>query len=291
MADREKRVAFERGQVVLATLSVMVGGILGWIVPLAFSSPQNLGLWLISVASILVVAAGAAGLGFNNMLKDTSDSALKTITQTISELRLNSQQDLAKMLDLNREIQRLTEECVRRQAELIPRDEIYRFMANCFREAKSEVTLITYLMVDPKTRERTFLPNVDNTPNRAEFYEAVYEAIKNRAIQYVRVWMVPHDQIAEAREIIASDEYQKKECELIDQISKTRPDRARLIITDHLTTASFILIDRKHLFLNIDFYDSETKMWHSPYMLFVKDATGDSFKEFQSIIVRLTERV
>jgi hypothetical protein len=284
------KLAFERGQVLLALSTAAVGGVLGWTVPLIFGNPSRLELWLVTAAALLVITVSAVGVGFYNLLKSSAESALSDILRTVAEFKSSSEQELSRMLDVNRDIQKLVEQSIGRQAELIAREEIYKVMARSIREARTEVAIITYLMVDWESGKRTFLPAAVDTPYRGEFYDAVYEAIKNPNIQYIRVWEVPHSKISQARKVIEADEYHKKECTLIDEIAKNRPHEARLIFADQLTTASFILIDRTHLFLNVDFYDPTAKIWHSPYMLFIKDASGNSFKELQGIIVRLTER-
>jgi|GEM_PF-3114741 len=283
-----KFLAFERGQIVLAAVSAIVGAILGWAVPLAFGSPGKLELWVIVAAAVLVGTAAAASISLQAIQKAKADAAITTIDGVVNAAQRTAEKSFSEMISVNREIQKLTEEAVKRQAELIPRDQIYSVMARCIRHARSEVALITYLMADWESLKRTFVPASVDTPNRGEFYDAVYDAIKDPHIQYVRVWQVPQGKIEDARQLVLADETQRKECALIEDISKDHPERARLVFTDQLTTASFILVDRKHLFFNIDFYDSSKKLWYSPYMLFVKDATGESFRDLQSVIVRLT---
>jgi hypothetical protein len=286
----QKKVAFERGQVVLAASTLAAGGIVGWVVPLIFSNPANIQLWVVSAAGVLVAAVSAAGLSFHNMLKATSESTLNSVTQTLADFKANTERELNQMLEANREIQKLAEQSIGRQAELIPRDEIYKVMANSIRNAQDEVAIVTYMMANWDTKKRTFLPAAVDTPYRGEFYDAVYAAIKDPKIEYIRIWEVPRDRILEARKVIEADEYHKKECALIDEVSRQHPHRARLIFAEQLTTMSFILIDRRSLFLNVDFYDPTKDVWYSPYMLFVKDASGDSFEDLQGVIIRLTEK-
>lgn len=285
-----RAVAFERGQIVLAAATAIAGGIIGWLVPVLFSNPEKIELWLIVAAAILVITAAAAGVSYHHLLRRTSEDTLNTTKELISTFASEAQLKIGSMAAGNTEVKRLVEESIGRQASLIPRDLVYREMAISIRNAREQVAIISYLMVDWETGKRTFLPASVDTPFRGEFYDAVYEAIRNPKVEYIRVWEVPHNRVDEAMKVVESDESQRKECALIREVGRNRPDLARLVVADQLTTASFVLIDQRSLFLNIDFFDPQNNVWYSPYMLFVKDASGEAFNDLRSIIVRLTGR-
>jgi hypothetical protein len=290
MAETPKQSAADRGTLIGASASALVGAVLGWAVPALFQDPTKIPLWIIVALSTLVMVTIAIGLRFLAIARRTADSSHNTIQTSFSAFNNEVDRKLEVMLASNKNVQRLVEESIGRQAALIPRDLVYKEMATSIRNAQREVAVITYLMVDWETGKRTFAPASVDTPNRGEYYDAVFEVIKNPKVSYIRVWEVPHQRIDEAMQVIESDENQKKECALIREVSAKRPDQANFVITELLTTASFILIDREDLFLNIDFYDPQKNIWHSPYMLYVKDVSGEAFSELQAVIVRLTGR-
>lgn len=269
-------LSIERSQIVGSGVSLVLGGIIGWVIPELFKDPKSLALWTVLALALVAALTAATAVVFLQWQRQVSAASLSAVRSSIDEMSANHSR-----------IQAMIENSIGRQAELIPRERVYKDMACCIRDAKSEVAVVTYLMADWQTGTRTFLPAGIDVPHRGEFYDAVYEAIQNPKIEYVRVWQVPHDRRDQALDVINSDAFNKKECELIAEIQPARPDQARLVIASSLTTASFILIDRHHLFLNIDFFDPEKNAWHSPYMLFVKDATGETFADLQSVIVRL----
>jgi hypothetical protein len=270
-------LSLERSEVFVGIVSLILGAIVGWAVQELFKDPESLPLWTVLAVAIVAAVMATTGMVFLRWQRQVSAASLAAVRSSIDDMSADHSR-----------IQAMIENSIGRQAELIPRERVYKDMACCIRDAKREVAVVTYLMADWQTGTRTFLPAGVDIPHRGEFYDAVYEAIQNPRTEYVRVWQVPHDRRDQALEVINSDAYNKKECELIGEIQPTRPDQARLVIASSLTTASFILIDRHHLFLNIDFFDPEKNAWHSPYMLFVKDATGDTFADLQSVIVRLT---
>jgi hypothetical protein len=182
-------------------------------------------------------------------------------------------------------------ELLKQRAQIIPRELIYPEMARVIREAKERVAVITYLMYDWKSKKRTFLPPDQKVPGLTDFYDAIYECIKRGDVEYLRVWQVPTDKKAEAYGILCENPLHKKEIELIQAASRHHPDKARFIIADQHTTASYILVDRKNLFFNVDFYNAEEGVWYSPYMIFIEDASENAFAGLNSIIVRLTSRV
>jgi hypothetical protein len=288
LAAQPKQSAIDRNTVIGASASALIGAVLGWAVSALFQDPTKIELWIVIALSILVSIAIAIGFRFLSVATKTVESSHQTIETSFSAFNNEIDKKLDTMLNSNKNVQKLVEDCIGRQAALIPRDLVYKEMATSIRNAQREVVVITYLMVDWETGKRTFAPAAVDTPHRGEFYDAVFEVIKNPKVSYIRVWEVPHQRIDEALQVIESDENQKKECALIREVSAKRPDQANFIITHQLTTASFILIDREELFFNIDFYDPQKNIWHSPYMLYVKDVSGEAFSELQAVIVRLT---
>lgn len=288
--EKAKIFAFERGQIILGIVSAVAGAVLGWVVQEVFADPNRLELWIVLGMGILVLCSSFVSVSLAAIQKARSETGISEIEHLIHEGKASSEAAFANVTQANRAMQQLTEEVVKRQAELVPRDRIYKVMAKCIREAKSEVAVITYLMADWENLTRTFAPAAVDTPHRGEFYDAIYEAIKNPSLQYLRVWQVPQGKVEDAKALVLGDESHRKECALIEEVGRDHPEQAHLVFTEQLTTASFILVDRRNLFFNIDFYEPANKVWYSPYMLFVKDATGESFRDLQGIIVRLTSK-
>jgi hypothetical protein len=184
-------------------------------------------------------------------------------------------------------IKALVDKAFQHMAEIIPRDSVYPEMAKCIRQAEEQVVVMTYYMYDWAQGKRTFLPPEQVVTGKEEFYAAINECIAKHNVEYVRIWQVPEEHHGKVLDIIREDPLHKEEVELIQEMS---PDVARLVIAPVHTTASFILIDRKHLFINLDFYDPDRNLWLSPYMIFIKDASGLAFTGLNSIIVRLMSR-
>lgn len=241
-----------------ATVSLILGALLGFIVSKFFDGIQ-IGTVIVAIAVICCFVSSLLILCF-----------------------------VSSMTGLVEKAQRVVDDALKYRAELIPREFVYKEMAKCLRSAEKEVAIITYFMYDWVNKKRTFLPPEQVFEGKEDFYEAVFECIKNPNVEYVRVWQVPSEYKGEALAAIESDPYYKKEVDHIRKISLRTPDLARFVIEDALTTASFILVDRKHLFFNVDFYDKARGLWHSPYMIFVKDATEKAFDGLKSVIVRLT---
>lgn len=184
---------------------------------------------------------------------------------------------------------------VAHQAHLIPRDAIYPEMAESIRNAQFQVAVITYFMYDWDNDHRTFLQHGQLQPDEAphgrdQFYAAIYECIERRGVEYVRVWQVPTDRLSEAPEVICREAVHQKERNLIVAVAEAHPEMGRWIVAEQQTTASFVLVDKRTLFMNIDFYDPKARIWRSPYMLLIKDAAAEAFADLQSIVTRLSMR-
>lgn len=271
-------IAIERGNAVLAVVSLLVGGYLGQLIPPLVDKPgdpQYWPLWLLVCACVLLVAGvGAFVVLVRGMTNEASASSQKVTAQATRMERSNSA------------IISLVEQSVARQAALIPRDYVYKEMARAFDHAQQSISVVTLLAVDWETGERNWLPAKEDTPFRGEFYNAVKRAIANDRVAYERIWQVPAEKRELAFAALFSDPVHREEFELIEAQRNDSPHLAKFMIASTITTASFILIDGKQLFFNIDLYNDETRQLESPYMLFIKDATGDAFKPLNGVIAR-----
>lgn len=274
----QNTIAFERGNLVLAVVTLLVGGYLGHLLPPLVKDPLNpthWPLWLLVAACVLLVIGIGGFIAVAGRHKAESAAAVDAITDQVEEMEKS-----------NAAIFSLVERTIARQADLIPRDIIYREMAQAFNEADSHISVVTLLAVDWESGERTFAPALTETPFRSEFYDAIKKAIEREDVVYERIWQVPREKAGEALEALFTDTVHKEEFDLIEGYRKTNPHLAKFMLAPILTTASFILIDGKKLFFNFDIYDEETGKLESPYMLFVKDASGSAFEPLKGLIAR-----
>jgi hypothetical protein len=257
-----------------AVFWTLLGAIAGWGVGALFTNFHSLAMWLFVLTSISSIAI------FAIILRHVPTSAKY------------SRQNYDAIVDHCEKTQTILDELLKQRAQIIPRELIYFEMARVIREAKETVAVITYFMYDWDANKRTFLPpDKQKVPGLEDFYKAIYECIKRPDVSYLRVWQAPADKHAELPRILRENPFHEKEIELIKEISRDYPDKAQFVIAEQHTTASYILVDRRNLFFNVDFYSTEERIWYSPYMIFIKDATENAFAGLNSIISRLTSRM
>lgn len=271
-------IAFDKGNLILGIVSMLVGALLGVALPPLVQEPKNISYWpqyiLILVSIILVVGVGAFII-LGTHQKEVATKALEAVNQQLEKIELS-----------NSTILHLVDQTVARQATLIARSEIYREMAESFNEAKSSISVVTLLAMDWEKGVRNWTPAMTSTPGRDAYYNAVKRAIIRSDVCYERIWQVPQGKGMEGMAGIMSDPLLKEEYELIEQNRKLYPHLAKFMLAPIITTASFILVDGKELFLNIDLINEKTGEMESPYMLFIKDASGEAFEPMKGVIAR-----
>lgn len=274
--SQDTGLAFERGQLVVSVISLILGGVIGWAIPELIGDPRQFPFWMLLISSILLFISISFSMGLFSKFRRENSDALGVISKNIGGLEA-----------VSNEVLQLVETSIGQQATLIPRANAYKAMAKSIDDAQKEVAVVTYLMANWEAMKRNFVPAEEGTPFRNEYYEAVGRAIESSDIQYKRIWQVPDAHISDARELIDRDAKTKNECLQIEEIQSERPDKARLVIAGQITFASFVLIDNSSLFFNVDVFHPIKKRWYSPYMLFIKDAKGQAFEALQSVIARL----
>jgi len=265
---------FRRSEIVIAAISIVIGGLVGWGIEELVGDVANSLVWLFVLATLVCLL-----------------TCLVVLLYLPASVRLGEGR-FKEMAQLTEETKELLDDALRHQVEIISRESIYPVMAECLRHAKHQVAVFTYYMYDWDHDQRIFLPPEQVVTGKEDFYEAIYECIEKPEVQYIRIWQVPANHVDNAIDVIEQgDPFHKKEIDLIREKQVQKPDEAMLVVASQHTTASFILVDKRHLFFNIDFYDEDRGIWLSPYMIFVKNAGESAFAVLNSIIVRLTTRM
>lgn len=267
----DKIVGVTRGDVTLAAVTLIVGGIVGAALSVLVAEPGKAEFWAVVFIGLIAVIVCTMVVSFLAAFEQEGRERLDVVTDSLAGVAEKVQQS------------------VDGSAVLIPRESIYPEMARCIREASEQVVVITYFMYDWENDLRTFGPVVTgDVAGVDEYYEAVYACINDPDVEYLRVWQVPSDRIGEARAKIEQEDRLRKELELIDEISPDYPNRARVKVIAEATTASIILVDRKTLFFNIDLFDVDRGTWLSPFMLMVRDARGRAFSDLKRVVMKLS---
>ncbi len=262
--------------VLVATLSVIAGAVLGWALPTlkdcAGCSYKNELIVLIVLASVSL-ATGMIVI----YLSYAGFEALRFTTKHTND-RLFAFEDRV-------------EEMVKYQAKVLTRDQAYGAMKESVDCAKKQVVLLATLFFDWNAKRRTYTTATQFSKNRESLFESLFAAIKRPDIEYIRIFQLPRERHNEFEQVLDDDALYRKEVELISAIQQEHPERARLSLSEECTNMSLVLIDHKHLFINIDIYDSEQGTFRSPYVVFIQDATEVTFLGLDSLITQITSRV
>jgi hypothetical protein len=262
----DTKLNIDRGNLVIAFASTIIGSIIGWAISALFASPDSLSLWTVLSISLVALMTCVVTLSFLTVFQAEGRDRLDSIGAALSKVELSLEQS----------------------ATLVNREDIYPQMARCIREAEKQVAIITFYMYDWEEGKRTFEPAGRTLEGLDDFYEAIYDCIKDPDVRYLRVWQVPKERLTEARAKIMLEPRLAKEIELIEGITADFPDRCKLKISPVTTTASMILVDGKTLFLNVDLYDSDRDTWMSPFMLMIRDARGKAFDDLKRVVARFS---
>ena len=282
-------VGLSRADVINGMVGVLFGGIVGWAISKVADDPNELQLWVVIAVAIVACVVCIAVTSFLGAFQAEGRERLDEVDSQVDAL-LREVNRVGATVDTGiAQVQEIITKGVDASAVLVPRESIYFEMATCIRGAQKQVVVLTTFMYDWENDRRTFNPVVQGeTPGVGEFYDAIYGCIERSGVEYVRIWQVPSDHVADAPSKIKSEERLRKEIDLIEKLSPDDPHSCRLRIIPVSTTASMVLVDQETLFFNVDFFDSERKVWLSPFMLMIRDARGRAFQDMQRIITKLS---
>ncbi len=179
-------------------------------------------------------------------------------------------------------------------ANLVPYDAAYRQLTEWANSAQEDIRILTYYPRPPKTSEiYDFHSPRMRSSERAKWFEAANRAIERTEttkLRFIRVIQVSNGKMEtdptpqEIKTVIASISSDASNRDQLDQLLRlnvSAADRACLKFSRVYMTNSFVLIDGKHLFMDIDIWDPNDSEFKTPFVLMASDTTGKRFEELR----------
>ena len=257
--------------ILVTSVSVITGAVLGWALSVLGTTARESVMILILVAIISVpTAVVVIYLSFAGFAANRSTLYQTTAYLTALEERVNK--------------------LVSQQAKLLSREQAYDAMRHSVENARSQVVLLATVFFDWEAQRRTYATATQHSAAREALFKALFKAIEREDVEYIRIFQLPPERHNQFADVLNRDDLYREEVRLISLIQADHPERARLALTEECTNTSLVMIDRKHLFINIDLYDPVAKVFRSPYVIFIHDAEEGAFVEIGNLVTEITTR-
>jgi hypothetical protein len=203
-------------------------------------------------------------------------------------LRLNSSvaatsQDILKLLG--------------QDAQLLPFDDAYRQLAKWADEAQDEILLLTNYFEKPHSSVSSLAKDRQASPARVEWFDAAERAIQRAvdgdSLRFFRMLQVdtkgrPSDQdISWLCEKLRAEPQQLRLSESLLDRTSSASDQVLFKVGSIKVPHTFLLIDKKYLWMNLDSWDTDEGTFNSRLVLIAKDDTGRQFRTLRELFFRI----
>lgn len=157
-------------------------------------------------------------------------------------------------------------------------------------EASMEMLVLDYNPLEDSEDKVRYSEEVKLSQTRKDYYEEIISKVRKTpsgSFRYKRILQVPIGR--KISDIVVDDPIFKEHCEVLIQLGEKRPEIASLKSCIPLYEANYIIIDRRHLILEINILDPDNRHYASGGYFFFEDPSGDLINTFLLYFERVNE--
>jgi len=162
-------------------------------------------------------------------------------------------------------------------------EKIRRMVASATRE----VLILDYNPLKGDENKVRYRDEYIFNPERRKYYEALIERARNAkqgTFRYRRVLQVPQDR--KLHEVVANDPVFHEHCEALIKLGERQPESANLKVCIPIHEGYFMIVDGRHLVLDISVVDPEDTFFIGGGSFVIDDPTGKIIEHFHRYFER-----
>lgn len=255
---------------------------------------QNIDIYITISIAVLVSILGLVQVADQSVI---SSAVLATLALVSFSLLMNRKEneEIRKALTVTDNLQERFEEItsrlnvsftfVRRESRTATQK-----IRKLVQEASMEMLVLDYNPLEDTQDKVRYPGDVKLSESRKGYYTEIIEKVRNSqpgTFRYKRILQVPIGrQIAD---ILVDDPIFKEHCEALIQLGGKQPEIVSLKSCVPLYEANYIIIDKRHLILEINILDPDNRYYSSGGFFFFDDPSGSLISTFLRYFERVNE--
>lgn len=154
-------------------------------------------------------------------------------------------------------------------------------------DATREVLVLDYNPIDEKESKVGYLDEDIASIERRRNYEALIEKVRSKrsgSFRYRRILQVPQGR--KIYELLTNDLVFREHCEALIKLGERQPETANLKTCAPIHEGFYMLVDGRHLILDVNVIDPENRYFTSGGSFFIDDPTGKIVEHFYKFFER-----
>ena len=195
----------------------------------------------------------------------------------------------SKVSDIENHLNKLSG-AIGNQVRILPYAIAYQELIEKIENAHSEIRILTQYVFDWENVKPIYDAERLNHPVRKKVYKTLNTKIQEKSnssdFEFVRIIEIPTGHSLE--EIFPHDEVYREHCLFVSQIAGgTRPEFARVRVSDVFFDRTFAIIDQEFLYMEFEIRDPKTGEYSAPFSLIVEDQDSNVIGELQKLHQRI----
>ena len=175
-------------------------------------------------------------------------------------------------------------ESINEKANIVHYKDSYKRLERCIWDAQSEVILVANFTYDWESDSRNFDSERLFSNERQHMFNEIYSCIQRKDVVFKRIYQRPNEYRNVFFEKLKDDTHYQKELDILLKTREESPHIAKLTVADLVTDMSFVIIDKKFFFLNVDIRDPSKNTYLSPFVLFVENPNPEFGERIDQIV-------
>ena len=178
-----------------------------------------------------------------------------------------------------------------KDAQLVPYKEAYIKLIQWMEDVEEEVVVLTFTNPGKHWTEDKESPR-RKSPERKAWFKAAERVIKSDNISYKRILQldldkdtgrpdITEEELMSGYQYLRQEELNHIQSKLLCEISNRNSEKAQLFFSRIYFQNTFVLVDKKKLFMNFHVLNPETGKIDSPFVLIAEDSSGQKFEELR----------
>ena len=183
---------------------------------------------------------------------------------TTSPLVLSMWKNTNQQIEVANAHFKIVSDALGQKARIVSAREGYAATHEWLRNAEKEVLILSNYVFDWENSKPVFDSETLKSPERETLSSLIQEKIlerqaNNKPFKFCRIVQIPENH--SINEIFPYDDYYRKTSQFIVNISKSNPELASLRTVEPLFTNTFVIVDRKYLYIEFNAYTPDINLW------------------------------
>jgi hypothetical protein len=165
---------------------------------------------------------------------------------------------------------------------------VYPWASHLIRDAKKEILVLDYVPLTEAGDRARYEPEIRVSSERRAYYEEIQHRLEKEPLEgfrYRRIIQIPRGY--HLASVVSKDPVLQQHCQTLAVIGARQPEFASLKTCEPFYEGTIIIIDQRHIMLEIDALDPDSREYYMRGAFLFDDPVGELISQFRRFFDRI----